>query len=212
MPQPGLVCWYPPWSHFHMAARTGASMGPRLKKDLGCKQLYVGWVNHMVLLYNNERLSEWVLIALYSTQNYRQALYRTRNYIFHFLYFPLCFVTGYTHTHTHTHTCLGLKPCPALCDPMDCSPPGSSVRGISQARVLEWVIIPSLGDPPHPGFKTSSPALQVNSLLLSHQNNKSETLWKQKKRKDLVDAGRTGKQAAMDGVLRHSLRSRIPRV
>ena len=30
---------------------------------------------------------------------------------------------------------------PTLCDPMDCSPPGSSVRGILQARVLEWVAI-----------------------------------------------------------------------
>ena len=28
--------------------------------------------------------------------------------------------------------------CPTLCDPMDCSPPGSSVHGIFQARVLEW--------------------------------------------------------------------------
>ena len=31
---------------------------------------------------------------------------------------------------------------PILCDPMDCSPPGSSVHGILQARVLEWVAIP----------------------------------------------------------------------
>ena len=31
--------------------------------------------------------------------------------------------------------------CPALCDPMDCSTPGSSVRGIFQARILEWVAI-----------------------------------------------------------------------
>ena len=31
--------------------------------------------------------------------------------------------------------------CPTLCDPMDCSPPGSSVHGISQARILEWVAI-----------------------------------------------------------------------
>ena len=30
-----------------------------------------------------------------------------------------------------------------LCDPVDCNPPGSSVRGISQARILEWVPIPS---------------------------------------------------------------------
>ena len=33
--------------------------------------------------------------------------------------------------------------CPTLCDPMDCSPPGSSVHGISQARMLEWDAIAS---------------------------------------------------------------------
>ena len=33
--------------------------------------------------------------------------------------------------------------CPTLCDPVDSSPPGSSVRGILQARVLEWVAMPS---------------------------------------------------------------------
>ena len=31
--------------------------------------------------------------------------------------------------------------CPTLCDPMDCSLPGSSVHGIFQAKVLEWVAI-----------------------------------------------------------------------
>ena len=31
--------------------------------------------------------------------------------------------------------------CPTLCNPMDCSPPGSSVNGILQARILEWVSI-----------------------------------------------------------------------
>ena len=34
-----------------------------------------------------------------------------------------------------------LQSCPTVCDPMDCSPPGSSVHGIFQARVLEWVAI-----------------------------------------------------------------------
>ena len=33
--------------------------------------------------------------------------------------------------------------CPTLCDPMECNPPGSSVHGILQARVLEWVAISS---------------------------------------------------------------------
>ena len=32
---------------------------------------------------------------------------------------------------------------PALCDLVDCNPPGSSVHGILQARILEWVLIPS---------------------------------------------------------------------
>ena len=35
--------------------------------------------------------------------------------------------------------------CPILSDPMDCSLPGSSVHGIFQARVLEWVALPSSG-------------------------------------------------------------------
>ena len=34
-----------------------------------------------------------------------------------------------------------LQSCPTLCDPVDCSPPGSSVHGILQARILEWVAI-----------------------------------------------------------------------
>ena len=37
--------------------------------------------------------------------------------------------------------CLVAKLCSTLCDPMDCLPPGSSVLGISQARILEWVAI-----------------------------------------------------------------------
>ena len=36
-----------------------------------------------------------------------------------------------------------LQSCPTLCNPMEGSPPGSSVRGILQARILEWVVMPS---------------------------------------------------------------------
>ena len=42
--------------------------------------------------------------------------------------------------------CLGTQSCLILCDPMDrgaCGPPGSSVHGILQARILEWVVMPS---------------------------------------------------------------------
>ena len=36
-----------------------------------------------------------------------------------------------------------LQSCLTLCDHMDCSPPGSSVHGILQARMLEWIAMPS---------------------------------------------------------------------
>ena len=44
------------------------------------------------------------------------------------------------------------------------SPSGSSVHGILQARVLEWVVIPSSGDLPDPGIELRSPTLQADSL------------------------------------------------
>ena len=47
---------------------------------------------------------------------------------------------------------------------MDCSPPGSSVHGILQARILEWVAFPFPGDLPDPGIKPRPPALQADSL------------------------------------------------
>ena len=50
---------------------------------------------------------------------------------------------------------------PALCDPMDCSPPGSSVHGILPARILKWVAMPfSRGS-----SQSRSPTLQEDSLL-----------------------------------------------
>ena len=42
--------------------------------------------------------------------------------------------------HTVCVTALVAQSCPTLCDPKDCSPPGSSVYGILQARILEWVV------------------------------------------------------------------------
>ena len=51
-----------------------------------------------------------------------------------------------------------------LCDPMDCSPPGSSLHGILQARVLEWVAIPFSRGSSDPGIEPGSPALQADAL------------------------------------------------
>ena len=61
--------------------------------------------------------------------------------------------------------------CPTLCDPMDCSLPGSSVRGIFQARTLEGVAMPFSRESSDPGIEPMSPeflAFQADSLPLSH--------------------------------------------
>ena len=45
--------------------------------------------------------------------------------------------------HAFVHAKLLQSSCPALCNPMDCSPPGSSGHGILQARILQGVAMPS---------------------------------------------------------------------
>ena len=52
----------------------------------------------------------------------------------------------------HAHSCL------TLCDPMNCSPPGSSLHEILQARILEWVAMPSSRGSSQPRIKPMSPA------------------------------------------------------
>ena len=60
---------------------------------------------------------------------------------------------------------------PTLCDPMDCSPPSSSVHGILQARTLEWDAIAFFKGSSQPRGRTRSPAFQADSLP-------SEPSWK----------------------------------
>ena len=54
--------------------------------------------------------------------------------------------------------------CLTLCDPMNCGLPGSSVHGIFQARIMDWVAISFSRDLPDPGIEPGSPALQADSL------------------------------------------------
>ena len=57
-----------------------------------------------------------------------------------------------------------VQSCLTLCDPMDCSPPGSSVRGIPLARILKWLPFPSLGDLPNPGINPGLLHCKAESL------------------------------------------------
>ena len=51
--------------------------------------------------------------------------------------------------------CLVAQSCPTLCHPVDCSPPASSVHGILQAQILEWVAISSSRGSSRPRDRTS---------------------------------------------------------
>ena len=75
---------------------------------------------------------------------------------------PLAYPTAPSYCGTGGFCCSVAKLDPTLCDPMDCSPPGSSVHGILQARLLEWVAFHFPGD--LPWIKPGSPALQADSL------------------------------------------------
>ena len=61
--------------------------------------------------------------------------------------------------------------CLTLCNPMNCSPPGFSVHGILQARILEWIAIPFPEDLPDPGIEPWSAASQVDSLPFELQES-----------------------------------------
>ena len=73
-----------------------------------------------------------------------------------------------------------LQSCLTLCDLMDSSQPGSSVHGIFQAGILEWVPFPPPGDLPKLGIESSSPELAGrffttespgNNWILKFKNN-----------------------------------------
>ena len=79
--------------------------------------------------------------------------------------------------------CLVTQSCLTLCDPMDCSPPGCSVHGILQERILEWVACPrprDLSDPEIKPESLMSPALEgrffTSAAWETHHNKFSEHL------------------------------------
>ena len=58
-----------------------------------------------------------------------------------------------------------LQLCLTLCNPINGSQTGSPVPGILQARILEWVVMPSSRDLPNPGTESKSFPLQEDALL-----------------------------------------------
>ena len=72
------------------------------------------------------------------------------------------------------HPCVNacMLSCAGLCNPLDCSPPGCSVQGISQARILEWVAVPSSRGSSQPRDQTLlSQASWTSTQVLYHEHH-----------------------------------------
>ena len=107
----------------------------------------------------------------------------------------VCYHPAYL-TSVHSAVCFVAQLCPALCDCMDYSLPGSSVHGDSPGKKTRegwwnWLPCPPPGDLPNPGIEHSCPSLQVDSLL-------SELL------------GKPSASLEMPGWMKHKLESRLP--
>ena len=77
----------------------------------------------------------------------------------------------------HGGVCLVIQSCLTLCDPMDCSLPGSSVHGDSPCKNTGVGCMPSSGlDLPNPGIEPRSPVLHVDSLPAEPQGSRKGCL------------------------------------
>ena len=87
--------------------------------------------------------SEWsVAKSSFSKQNYSEKHLSEWRVCETWLFLPtFCLMWDPGTRSTCVPACSVTQSCLTLCDPMDCSPPGSSVHGILQARILEWVAI-----------------------------------------------------------------------
>ena len=87
--------------------------------------------------------------------------------IFFSLFLCKCILRYYSHAHAPTKL---LQSCPTLCDSMDCNPPGFSIHGILQARMLRWAAMLSSRESSRSKDQTFVSGLlhwQVDSLLLA---------------------------------------------
>ena len=120
------------------------------------------------------------------------------------LSFPLCLSLSLTHTYMDTCVCVYVKvlvapSCPTLCNPMDCSPPGSSVYGTSRARILEWVAIAFSRVASLPRGRSCVSCVAGDSLPLSYQG--SPSVWRPCAKHLLCKKGWCGRDSLFWGKL-----------
>ena len=78
---------------------------------------------------------------------------------------------------SHSGKVLVAQSCLTPCSSMDCSPPGSSVHGILQVRIPEWVAIPFSRGLPDPGIEPGSPASQEADCLPSEPSGNADSFF-----------------------------------
>ena len=110
----------------------------------GCIHTTIYKINSKDLLYGTGGYVHYRAITYDGKGSEKECIYI---YIFspeHSTEAQMPYICVYTHTHTHTHTHIPaklLQLCPILCHPLHYNLPSSSVHGIFQARILEWVAI-----------------------------------------------------------------------
>ena len=73
--------------------------------------------------------------------------------------------------------CSVAQSCPTLCDPKNCSPPGSSVHGIVQARILEWIAIPFSRGSSSPRDWTWVSCITAGRFWCYHLSRQESPIW-----------------------------------
>ena len=118
----------------------------------------------------NEKVIRGKNLAIFFKPSKKNVNNISSRIIFHLLPFSKTKVLWKTFSVLVTQLCL------TLCNPMDCSPSGSSVHGILQGRTLEWVAIPFFRGLPNIGIEPGSPALQADSLPSEPPRKTSEDI------------------------------------
>ena len=103
-------------------------------------------------------------------------------------HFSVCFSCVFTFLEIikHVWLCSVAQLCLTLCDPMDCSPPGSSVHGIFQARILEWVAVSFSGVSSQPKDQTHISCIYCIGRRIIYHCITWEALTKHHMLKDLL--------------------------
>ena len=122
-------------------------------------------------IFKTDFLYDWLIWSPCSPKDSQESsptpqFKSTNSSVLRFLYGPTL-TSIYDYWKNHSFDSLSLLSHSVMsdsCNPMDCSLPGSSVHGILQARILEWLPFYSPGYLPDLGIEPRSPALQTDSL------------------------------------------------